>query len=263
MKNILKIKKNGFVLIKNLIPKKKINEMLKFVKEYGYSKNELEIIKNKGMRLNNYADNIFDLVSKKPQFLELFTHSTIGKYLKYFLNDKYYKSIDAKYPNYIIRSMLARSSKDSMPWHIDNFIPYCGKLVSVMQVSIYLEESTLKSGCTRVVPRSHLSGKYSPQTRFGTKPVLLEASPGDVAIWDSRLWHSTTKNRSNNSRWAIIGTFCRWYIKQGFDYPKSLAEKYKSLSIESKIVLGYPSKVPLNEFEKTEVKGSLEELKKN
>ena len=83
--------------------------------------------------------------------------------------------------------MLARSSKDSMPWHIDNFIPYCGKLVSVMQVSIYLEESTLKSGCTRVVPFSHLSGRYSPQTGFFTKPVLIEASPGDVPIWDSRL----------------------------------------------------------------------------
>jgi len=215
------------------------------------------------MRLNNYADNIFDLVSKRTDFLELFTHGSIGKYLKYFLNDKYYKSIDAEYPNYIIRSLLARSSKDSMPWHIDSFIPYCGKLVSVMQVSIYLEKSTLKTGCTRVIPGSHLSGRYSTQTKHGTTPVLLEASPGYVAIWDSRLWHSTTKNTSNNSRWAIIGTFCRWYIKQGFDYPKSLTEKYKSLSIESQIVLGYASKVPLNEFEKTEVKGSLEELKKN
>lgn len=263
MKNILKIKKYGFVLIKDLIPKKKINSILKFLKEFKYSKNQFEIIKNKGMRLNNYADNIFDLVSKKPEFLELFTHGVIGKYLKYFLNDKYYKSIPAKYPNYIIRSMLARSSKDSMPWHIDSFVPSSSKFVSVMQVSIYLEKSVEKTGCTKVVPGSHLSGKYSPQNINNAKSVLLEALPGDVAIWDSRLWHSTTSNKSNNSRWAIIGTFCRWYIKQGFDYPKSLAEKCQGLSIESQIVLGLASRVPLNEFEKTEVKGSLEELKKN
>ena len=254
------IKEKGFVILRKVISAELVNEILNFIRCFKYSEDDEIAIKNKGMRLNNFADNIFNVVTKRPDFLNVFIRGIIGSVLKELLNDQYYTSIPPELPNYILRNILARSSKEAMPYHIDNFIPYEGSLVSVMQVSIFLEKSNQDRGCTKVIPGSHLSGKYAPQS--GYTPVFVEAEPGDVAMWDSRLWHATSSNVTSYSRWALIATFCRWYIKQGYDYPRAIPkEVFESLPLENKIVLGYASSVPLNEFEKTEVKGGIGNLK--
>jgi hypothetical protein len=253
------IKELGFTVLRNAVSKDEVSEILNFIRNFEYAPDELMSIKKFGMRLNNYADNVYNVVTKRPDYLNYFIEGLVGDVLRHFLNDEYYKSIPAELPNYIIRSMLARSSKEEMPYHIDSFIPYGGDYVSVMQASIFLEKSDRLRGCTTVIPRSHLSAKYAPQEQAA--PEYVECEAGDVAIWDSRLWHATARNQTDNTRWALIGTFCRWYIKQGFDYPKAISDEiFKNLSVQSKIVLGYASTVPFNEFEKTEIKGSLEQL---
>ena len=255
------IKEDGIVIIKNGVSELVIAEMLGFVRQFKYQPHEEEEIKKRGMRLNNYAENIFNVVTKRPDFLNYYTEGIVGEILKACLNDAYYTSIPPELPNYILRSILARSSKEAMPYHIDSLIPYVGEYVSVMQVSIFLEKSDKERGCTSVALGSHQSGKYAPQ--FGFEPTLVEAEPGDIAIWDSRLWHATKSNVTNHTRWAMIGTFCRWYLKQGYDYPRALSKDVlESLSLANQIVMGCAASVPLNEFEKTEVKGGVDHLKK-
>ena len=256
------IREDGIAIIKNGVSESAVREMLSFVKKFKYDANEEEEIKKRGMRLNNYAENIFNVATKRPDFLSYYTEGLVGGILKGCLNDAYYTSIPSELPNYILRNILARSSKEAMPYHIDSLIPYVGEYVSVMQVSIFLEKSDVERGCTSVALGSHQSGKYAPQSGF--EPTLVEAEPGDIAIWDSRLWHATTSNVTNYTRWAMIGTFCRWYLKQGYDYPRALGQDVlDSLSLANQIVMGCAASVPLNEFEKTEVKGGIEHLKKH
>lgn len=255
-----KIHSEGYVVLKNAIDSKSIQEILSFIKNYEYTNFEKERIALSKMRLNEYAENLFNVALKKPEYLRYFIRGMQGEIAKSLLNDNYYKTIPPELPNYILRSMLARSSKGAMPYHIDSFIPYTGQTTSVIQMVIFLEKSDAMRGCTKVVGGSHLSGIYAPQNN--QDEILVECDPGDIVIWDSRLWHATTENKTEHTRWALICTFCRWYIKQGFDYPRALGlDVYKELDLDERIVFGYASKVPLDELERTEVKGPIELVK--
>ena len=254
---IEKIHTDGIVIIKGGVSSSVVAQILEFIKNFKYTLDEEIEIKKRGMRLNNYGDNIFNVITKRPEFLSFYTEGLIGKILKVCLNDSFYRSIPPEYPNYILRNVLARSSGDAMPFHIDSLIPYVGNCISVMQISIFLEKSDASRGCTKVVLGSHQSGEFAPQS--GVESINVEAEAGDVAIWDSRLWHATTTNTTSDTRWALIGTFCRWYLKQGYDYPRAIDSKIiQNMSVANRIVLGCASRVPLNELEKTEVKGGIE-----
>ena len=62
------------------------------------------------------------------------------------------------------------------------------------------------------VPKSHLLGKYPDQNIVENSNNLL-SNPGDLVIWDARIWHGTRRNNTNNTRWALVVTFMRFWIK--------------------------------------------------
>lgn len=130
--------------------------------------------------------------------------------------------------------------------HIDSFIPFLGEHLISMQVVIILEDQYRENGCTSVIPGSHLSGEYVSQDE-AENAIPVESKAGDVVIWDSRIWHGTFENRSDASRWSLIATFVRWWIKQGYNITEQLPQSiYEQLSDSEKAVLGYCSK-PLDD----------------
>ena len=177
------------------------------------------------------------------------------------LNDKWYKQIPQDQPNYILRSFGARSSNAALPLHIDSFIPYKGDEVIAMQVVIVLEDMTIENGCTVVIPGSHQAGEYADNKVYDQAiPLTLKA--GDVAIWDSRLWHGTTNNKTEGTRWAIIATFTRWWIKQHFEITDAVpSEIYNHLSPKYRSILGYCSKPWKTEYEGIEIKKGYDYVK--
>ena len=204
---------------------------------------------------------VWNLQNKDPCFVEtLFAYPQIEALLVRFLNDEWFARIPADQPNYILRSYLARNSRHPLPLHIDSLFPYGGERVIVMQVKFALEDETADNGCTLVVPGSHLSGDYAPgdDTRDAV-PVPLEA--GDVMIWDSRLWHGAGPNHGNTSRWSLIATYCRWWLKQQFDIPNNLPDNIlDALSAKQKAVLGFASLPAANEFIRTDMKRGYDEI---
>lgn len=192
--------------------------------------------------LNKNQPMVYNLQSKDLFLLRMVLGcELIEKVLMHFLNDKWFTSIPADAPNYILRSFLARSSNHQMPLHIDSFVPYEGPHVFIMQCSIVLEDQTEDNGCTVLIPGSHLSGKYCEQEAFSTA-VSMKARAGDLVFWDSRIWHGARPNNSGGTRWAMIATFSRWWIKQAFDIPGNLPQElYSQLSDREKGVLGYCS----------------------
>ena len=127
--------------------------------------------------------------------------------------------------------------------YILTLIPASGSFCWSAQVVIALEETTVKNGCTMVVPGSHLTGKYTDREFDNAKP--LELNIGDIAIWDSRLWHGTYRNQTSQTRWALVATFSAWWVKPSMDFTRSLPQEiYEKLNAQEKSLLGlqYSSK---------------------
>jgi ectoine hydroxylase-related dioxygenase (phytanoyl-CoA dioxygenase family) len=129
-----------------------------------------------------------------------------------------------------------------------------------MQTSIILEDMGPANGCTIVVPGTHQTGQYAEQDAL-KDAIPIEAKAGDVLIWDSRLWHGTTANSTSGTRWSLICTYSRWWLKQAFNIVQNLPQEiYRELSDKQKSVLGFCS-VPYNhEGEGIDLKRGFESL---
>jgi ectoine hydroxylase-related dioxygenase (phytanoyl-CoA dioxygenase family) len=242
---IQQIEKNGYCLIPQVFEADRVRKALRLSQEW-YERTKDTLAEN----LPALAKNdpfVWNLQNKDHFFLELlFSAEEPLRILKHFLNDRWFKQIPESEPNYILRSFMARSSSKVLPMHIDSLVPYRGTEVFVMQMSIILEDQTVRNGCTFVVPGSHASGEYADQKAFEIA-VPVESKAGDVVMWDSRIWHGTRENHSTGTRWAIIGTFVRWWIKQMFNIPANVPQEiYEKLTDSQKALLGYCS-IPYND----------------
>lgn len=211
-------------------------------------------------KLNQGHSIIYNLQNKNIQFLKIFIEQPIIlNVLIQCLNDQWYKQIPKESPNFILRSLLARSSgNEAMPLHIDSFIPNTGSYISIIQVAIVLEDQHHANGCTVVVPGSHHFGRYASQDwlRYA---VPIESKAGDVVMWDSRIWHGACANTTTDSRWSVIATFCRWWIKQNYDITGAIPKHFiKQLSNQEKAILGFCSVPPRDEYDRLDIKTGYE-----
>lgn len=211
--------------------------------------------------LNRDQPMVYNLQSKDSYFVKVLLGAPlVEEILIHFLNDVWYKQIPQAEPNYILRSYLARSSGAALPLHIDSFVPYVGPHVISMQIGIVLEDQTESNGCTVIVPGSHQSGRYVDQGAL-RDAVPIESKAGDVVIWDSRLWHGTTENKSGRTRWAVIGTFARWWLKQAFNITQNLPQEiYVDLTDKERTILGFCSIPYNNESQGIDMKRGYESL---
>lgn len=205
---------------------------------------------------------IYNLCLKDAKFLRLILNQPqIMALLKARLNDPWFKSIPSEDPNFILRSLNARSSGVApMSIHIDSFVPSPGSFTWSMQLAVVLEEHTPENGATLLVPRSHLNDRYaSPADLDQAIPSL--AQPGDAVLWDSRIWHATLGNTSGKTRWSLIAGFVRWWVKQAFDITGSLPKEiYDQCTPQELAVLGFCSRPPEDETQSVDMKTGYENL---
>ncbi len=245
-KYIKNIEKFGYALVPNILSKKKVQTLTTLVNNcYTLDKKR----KNPTFNLHKNKDKtVYNLQNKDYEFIKIFSHKKIIKIAKHFLNDPYYQFLDQKHPNYILKYYNARSSVNKLDLHIDTYIPFKGERTYMMQFIFLLNDSTKKNGCSVVVPKSHKSGNFC--NRNSKRIKNLTGKSGDLIIWDSRLWHGALENVSGQDRWALVATFTSWFIKQSMDITKSLPNKiYKKCTLKEKLLLGYCSIPPKNEFE--------------
>ena len=198
-------------------------------------------------------DQIFNLQSKDKRYLELLTDVSMEKIIKELINDPYYGAMPKNYPNYILGEYIYRKSSDSLRLHIDSWMPAPGPLTWMIQVAFALDERKKDDGCTIVVPGSHLTGEYTQ--RDFQNVVYLEAKPGDVIIWDSRLWHGAGENKTEKEAAVLVATLQRWWVKQRFDIPNTISSEMMSkLSDKEKVLLGLFSVPPIDEFHGTNIR---------
>jgi len=128
------LQKNGYVILKNVFEKDSLHFLRDLIKS-----NSLDApVSSEVPRLNVGSDIIYNPFLYNVEFLRLFFHPRIYKIMNFALRDEWYKGLE-ELPTFILRSMICRSSKDKLPWHIDSFIPYSGSYISTIQVVIPLE----------------------------------------------------------------------------------------------------------------------------
>jgi hypothetical protein len=257
---IKSLKTSGFAVLRRAIDLDSTQRLLKLLEHHVHiarPPNGIEPYINQGHKL------LYNLQNEDVSFLRAMTdHSELRAVLMALLNDEWYKQIPQDKPNFILRGLSARSSgPESMPFHLDSFIPSKGSYAWMVQAAIILEPQTVENGCTLVIPKSHLSDRYADQDSKD-KAIPIESEPGDIVIWDSRLWHSAGANHTEKSRWAILATFSRWWVKQQFDIPRALPQKiYEQLTAEERSVLGFCSMPARDQFDRVDMKTGYEGLK--
>lgn len=260
MKELInKIEKDGYCQIPQLYEQDQIKKAFDLLLNW-HLKTKSELSENIPF-LNQNHPLVYNLQNKDIYFLELiFNKPIINEILMHFLNDQWFKQIPSQYPNYILRSYLGRSSNDKLPMHIDSFIPYKGAHPLAMQVGIILEDQNQQNGCTVLIPGSHKSGEYANQEVF-EKAIPIESKSGDVVIWDSRIWHGTKENKTDGTRWSLIATFVRWWVKQAFNITDNIPQSvYEKLTDNQKAIMGFCSRPYENEYQGIDMKRGYEDL---
>lgn len=254
-----KLETDGYTVMEGVYSQKRIKEALSKIRYLNEHRDEFTTTDLPRLATDPI---IWNLQNKDSFFIKMLTKSaSLEELLKGFLNDPWYKEIPAEDPNYILRLFTARSSKKSLALHIDSFVPYTGDHCFSLQCAILLEDMNEENGCTLVVPGSHQEGRYATQDAL-EDAVPIVARAGDVVVWDSRLWHGALENNSGKTRWALIATFVRWWVKQSFKIPENLPEDiYKELTKKEKALLGCCSTPYNNEMEGIDMRNGYDALK--
>tara|TARA_B100001057_G_scaffold493750_1_gene588910 strand:- start:4423 stop:5262 length:840 start_codon:yes stop_codon:yes gene_type:complete len=203
---------------------------------------------------------VFNLVGKDKLFVDLVANQNLEKIIRPILNDPFYNKIPNRHPNYIISACTARSSGKKLDLHIDSRIPFKGSQPLGFLVIFVLEKMDSKNGATVLVPKSHLSGKFPNRKTKNIKTIAGE--PGDLLIFDTRIWHGTTENQTNSSRWTINAVITQWWIKQQLNISHAIPKKiFSKLTNKQKQLLGFCSIPPNSVQERISVKCGYKFLK--
>jgi len=254
------LKTRGYTRLTNAVPQSVIARLRARIQELHAAAQPLD--QRAVPALNRGHAVLYNLQNRDPLFITtLLDHADLRHILIATLNDEWYRQIPRDCPNYIMRAVVARSSgPEALPLHIDSFVPASGSFAWAVQAAIVLEDQHPSNGCTVVVPGSHQFDRYADQASMAlAEPIMSKA--GDLVVWDSRLWHGTTANQSGATRWSLIATFTRWWLKQNYDVTGMLPDAiYDALSDEHRAVLGFCSIPPRDELERVDVKAGYELL---
>ena len=234
--HIKKIEVDGYTVIPKFLNKEEINHTKTIIKEV-----EKDFCAN-----YSHGRIIFGLETSHKWFLDLADHHDLSKILMYFINDPHFGTLPSNVPNYHIGYCLGRTTfNDALATHIDSYVPNQSSFPLIMQTALSIEDQSKNNGNTYLIPKSHLSGSYPKQDYEYPNTLDLYPKKGDLVIWDSRIWHGTRPNFSDATRWSIITTYMRWWIKPRLDATKNIKnEYYNSLTPRQKALLGFCSIPP-------------------
>jgi ectoine hydroxylase-related dioxygenase (phytanoyl-CoA dioxygenase family) len=111
---------------------------------------------------------------------------------------------------------LTAHAAASAPWHQDLAF-FTHDKASLVACQVYLDDSTLKNGCIRVVPGSHRMGLMNhykdgvftgivqgDTSAFDAAEVTVPVKAGSAIFWHSLTLHSSHGNNTDRPRRAIV-----------------------------------------------------------
>lgn len=199
--------KNGFIHFRSVVSPNEVNEIItatedlqlkwisKGVKKingvpikYGFDENGREIV-HRFPFTSQYCESVHRFVtSNKVQSLKVLlpNGSRIAE------NEK-----DGVIVNHYVNT--SHSKFRQMGWHTDSMrdIFYGKKVMPMLNVGLYLDDSSSNKGGLRIIPGTHKQNIFSMlfkkayfmNNEEDKNEVLVDARQGDMVIHDGRIWH--------------------------------------------------------------------------
>jgi len=245
------IKKSGYILLNNVLDVE-LCEMYKTMLNYDvekYSKFHAKSQKtDHGLNNKEMEKIVYNLHNKNIKYFDLCDHPDVFPIIKRMLQDGSYQNSK---PINLLGFDARNPSKNSEPQqlHLDSGLPGQGGYPLMMVAIFMLDDFNEQSGSTRIVPGSHLRSDYSENNKKYDEEISIEATQGSVLIFDGSLWHGGGKKISDSSRWAVIPSYGRSFIKPAFNFVENIPSNiFNELTDERKELLGLDSCPSKDEF---------------
>jgi hypothetical protein len=204
------------------------------------------------IQIENGVDGVTDgtihhlLAFNDPIFLELLnliTNNRLYDFIKYYFDG-----------NFILNSYGGLKNLKLKPSYVTNIHRdirfFSGEFPLMLNLLVMLDDFTPENGATYLLSGSHLQADKPEDKLFYEKSDRAIGKRGDILFFNSNLWHAAGTNYTDIERRAITITFTKPFMKQQFDYPRSLGyNKIENLSPELQQVVGYFSRTPSNLIE--------------
>jgi ectoine hydroxylase-related dioxygenase (phytanoyl-CoA dioxygenase family) len=132
-------------------------------------------------------------------------------------------------------------------WHRD--LPYqnwvCTRSLA-MNAMFCIDDFTVETGCTMVLPHSHRFEKFPSQDYVKAHELAAVAPAGSVIIFDSMLYHRAGANVSQRIRRGINHLYTIPLLKQQIALPHALRAASIEPPAELRRLLGYHTEEPVS-----------------
>ena len=232
----------GYLLLENLIS----TETAVKLRERSMELAESEQASGHGYTYmqDNRAQRVWNLIDKGVVFEEAIQHPFMLAAMEYLLG------VDCTLSSFTVNILYPGAPDGGL--HIDyplSSFPTPRPNFPLVANSVwFLDDFTLENGATSCVPRSHQRLEALPASGVAYNDEKQICGPaGSVLIVNGAVWHGSSENRSDKTRVALLGFFCRSVLKPQQDHLKIVSDEViDRASPTLKRLLGYNSLPNLN-----------------
>ena len=208
----------GFVLLKSVITTDEADEL----RSLSMSLAAAERKAGCGfMYYDNCAQRVWNLVNKGELFAKAIQHPRILTAIEYLLGE------DCTLSSFTVNIISPGAPNDGL--HIDyplSAMPTPRPSFPIVANSVwFLDDFTLENGATSCIPGSHRRLEAMPQAGVEyDDSVQIPGPKGSVLIVNGSTWHGSSANHTDGDRVALLGFFCRSFMKPQQDHFKLVSD---------------------------------------
>ncbi len=178
------------------------------------------------------------LLADGGSFIELIRRAYLDEYLKSFFEGNYI--LNTFGGNLNLRKQFTYASVV----HRD-VRTYTREIKFLMNIIVMLDDFTLDNGATYLLGGSHLKQEKPTDEVFFATADRAVGKSGSIVLWDSNIWHAAGENRTDGPRRSLSLIYSKPFMKQQFDYPRSVGYENAGLYSEQfRQIVGFNARVP-------------------
>jgi ectoine hydroxylase-related dioxygenase (phytanoyl-CoA dioxygenase family) len=208
----------GFVLLKNVITIDEADQLRNLSMSLAAEEREAGC---GFMYFDSRAQRVWNLVNKGELFEKAIQHPRILMAIEYLLGE------DCTLSSFTVNIISPGAPDDGL--HIDyplSAMPTPRPSFPVVANSVwFLNDFAVENGATSCIPGSHcrLEAMPEPGVEYDDE-VQIPGPKGSVLIVNGSAWHGSSANHTDRDRVALLGFFCRAFMKPQQDHSKLVSD---------------------------------------
>ena len=202
---------NGYVILEDFLTNDEVEDVLGAVKRLAQYESET----SKAHDYTANAQRVWNLLNKDLIFHELL----LSPQIDLWMNKIFHRN--TKHRKYFLSSFQANilhSQAQAQILHVDTPVPEPIPPYTIKANTIWaLNDFTQTNGATEIIPKTHRNStrpSREPTQSDIQKLIKVIVPKGSVLITDGNLWHRSGTNQSEQSRYALLGSFAASYMRE-------------------------------------------------